>query len=198
MSCSSVMPMPPCICTPSLAACTNASEQRALASADSSGTSSGAVVDRARRREHGRARQLELDEEPRRAVLERLERADRHAELLALLQVVERELERAARRAEHLGRRARSWRGRARARAAARPRASGPSSVGCSTRTESRRTIAALRPSTRVWRSMCTPPASRVDQEERDAARIARRPRCARRRSARRRRGRRAPESSRR
>src|SRR5437773_11017208 len=50
-----------------------------------------------------RARELELDEHARRAVLERLEAPDRHAELDARLQVVDRHLEGRAHAAQHLG-----------------------------------------------------------------------------------------------
>ena len=61
-------------------------------------------VERLQRAQHDRAHQLDLAEQMRGAMLQRLERADLHAELLALAQVGERALERFFRDAEHLGR----------------------------------------------------------------------------------------------
>ena len=63
----------------------------------------GAVgVDRAQGLEHERAVQLEVTEHVRGTVLERLERADHHAELLAGLQVGDRAVVGLVRAAEHL------------------------------------------------------------------------------------------------
>ena len=64
-------------------------------------------VEASRRGHDARARELELDEDARGAVLERLEGADAHAELLALLEVGHGELEGLGHAAEHLGAQAR-------------------------------------------------------------------------------------------
>ena len=63
-----------------------------------------AGVDGHRRVLHGRGRAFERERHVGELVLDRLERADRHVELLAFLRVGERHVEDAARGADHLGR----------------------------------------------------------------------------------------------
>ena len=126
------------------------------------------------RREHDRARQLELDEHARRAVLEGLEAADRHAELLARLQVLERHLEAGASCRRASRRTARWWRDRARGRAAPSPRPPRRERASAPTATPSSWTSAAPRPSTRCCRSTPRPRRVARHEEERDAGLVAR------------------------
>ena len=82
------MPMPPCICTASLATRTKVSDSARLGGGDRAAARRASRRRARRRRHHHRAARARVSMNMlRRAVLERLERADRHAELLALLQV---------------------------------------------------------------------------------------------------------------
>src|SRR5580658_1389985 len=62
----------------------------------------GAGVDRAQRRDHRRARELDLAEHLRGAMLQRLEGADAHAELLAVFEILHGALEGLAGAPQHL------------------------------------------------------------------------------------------------
>ena len=99
-------------------------------------------------------------------MLQALEGADLHAELVAGLQVLDREIEGLAHAAEHLG--AEHDRGPLdhRPRAARRHRPASPSIAPLPTSTPSSFTIAALRWSTRTWRWTLTPGRTGFDQEE--------------------------------
>ena len=90
---SSVMPMPPWSWTASWLTCRQASATLILAAETARARSAGggAVHLHARQARHG-ARLLVADHHVHHAVLERLEAADRHPELPARLQVLERGL----------------------------------------------------------------------------------------------------------
>ena len=87
MSNWSVMPMPPCICTPSCTARVAVVPARALATATAFAGVIEIAVERLQRLQHRGAGDLDIDIELGGAVLQRLEFADQLAELLALLEI---------------------------------------------------------------------------------------------------------------
>src|ERR1700730_320578 len=88
MSNWSVMPMPPCICTPSCTASVAVVPARFCDRNRGSGIAE-ISVQRLQRLQHRGAGDLDLDIELRGAMLQRLEFADRLAELLALLEIAD-------------------------------------------------------------------------------------------------------------
>ena len=114
---------------PSLRIRRAASPAAALATWQARARSASSASTRHRRVVHRGGRPLERERHVGELVLDRLERADRHVELLALLRVRERHVEDPARGADHLGRERRRARGRATRRAPS-------ASSGCGSRVE--------------------------------------------------------------
>ena len=95
----------------------------------------GVAVQRIQRRSDAGAGQFELGEHDRRAMLQRLERADQLAELLAHLQVFRRHLEGRIRRAQHFRRQADAGAIEDLRRATAKPPSTVPSTASAPTST---------------------------------------------------------------
>ena len=106
MSCSSVIPIPPCICTPSRTASFATSAGLGLGDRDEQLGPLIAGIEQLRGLERRGAGDLDLAIEMRGAVLQRLELADRFAELLALLKIIEGHRGSAGGDSDQLGRRA--------------------------------------------------------------------------------------------
>ncbi len=103
MSNWSVMPMPPCICTPSCTASVAVVPARALATATAAAALLEIAVQRLQRLQHRGAGDLDIDIELGGAVLQRLEFADQLAELLALLEIRDGAAEHLLAQAHHFG-----------------------------------------------------------------------------------------------
>src|ERR1700737_1798808 len=102
MSNWSVMPMPPCICTPSWTASV-AVEPARLRDRDRSTGILEISIERLQRLEHRGAGDLDLDIELRGAVRQPLDIADQFSELLALLEVADGAAEHLLADPDHFG-----------------------------------------------------------------------------------------------